>query len=348
MIPIQNVYYMLSYAFQVLNEQGYKNIATEKFNNTAELMAAILAKGIAVQIKRGLGKEYVSQTEPLSVLRGKIDIAESIKTQTVLKKQMICSYDEFTINGTMNRIIKSTAELLLRSDISKTRKKELRKLMVYFVDVEPINLYTIDWNIQYNRNNQTYRLLISICYLVVKGLIQTNSDGNTRLMEFIDEQRMCRLYEKFLLEYYRKEYPEITANASQISWQLDDGIGAMLPVMQTDIMLTYREKVLIIDAKYYTHTTQSRFDKHTLHSNNLYQIFTYVKNKEIELATQPHEVSGMLLYAKTDETVYPNNKYQMSGNQISVKALDLNLDFEGIAAQLNEIVDEHFDLQGRN
>ena len=348
MIPIQNVYYMLSYAFQVLSEQGYKNIATEKFNNTAELMAAILAKGIAVQIKRGLGKEYVSQTEPLSVLRGKIDIAESIKTQTVLKKQMICSYDEFTINGTMNRIIKSTVELLLRSDISKTRKKELRKLMVYFADVEPINLYTVDWNIQYNRNNQTYRLLISICYLVVKGLIQTNSDGNTRLMEFIDEQRMCRLYEKFLLEYYRNEYPEITANASQISWQLDDDMGAMLPVMQTDIMLTYREKVLIIDAKYYTHTTQSRFDKNTLHSNNLYQIFTYVKNKEIEMATQPHEVSGMLLYAKTDETIYPNNKYQMSGNKISVKTLDLNLDFDGIAAQLNEIVDQHFGLQGRN
>lgn len=59
MIPVQNVYYMLSYAFKVLNEQGYKRIATEEFNNTAELMAAILAKGIAVQLKRGLGKEYI-------------------------------------------------------------------------------------------------------------------------------------------------------------------------------------------------------------------------------------------------------------------------------------------------
>ena len=96
MIPIQNIYYMLLYAFQVLNEQGYKNIATEQFNNTAELMAAILAKGITVQIKRGLGKEYIPQTEALSALRGKIDIAESIKTQTILKKQMICSYDEFS------------------------------------------------------------------------------------------------------------------------------------------------------------------------------------------------------------------------------------------------------------
>lgn len=342
MIPIQNIYYMLSYAFQVLNEQGYKNIATEQFNNTAELMATILAKGIAVQIKRGLGKEYISQTESLSALRGKIDITESIKTQTMLKKQMICSYDEFSINGTMNRIIKSTVELLLRSGISKARKKELRKLMVYFGNVEPIDLYTVDWNIQYNRNNQTYRLLISICYLVVKGLLQTNSDGSTRLMDFMDEQRMCRLYEKFILEYFRKEHPEITANASQIPWQLDDDISTMLPIMQTDIMLTYKEKVLIIDTKYYTHTTQSQFNVNTLHSGNLYQIFTYVKNKEIELSAKPHEVSGMLLYAKTDEAVLPNNSYMMSGNKISVKTLDLNLPFKEIAKQLDAIITEHF------
>ena len=66
MIPIQNIYYMLSYAFKVLNEQGYKNMAVEKFDNTAELMAAILSKGIATQIKRGLGKENILETGELS------------------------------------------------------------------------------------------------------------------------------------------------------------------------------------------------------------------------------------------------------------------------------------------
>lgn len=344
MIPIQNIYYMLSYAFQVLNEQGYRSIATEQFHNTAELMAAILSKGIATQIKRGLGKEYISQTETLSSLRGKLDITESIKTQTMLKKQMICTYDEFSVNGNLNRIIKSTVVLLLKSDISAKRKKDLRKLMVYFGDVEVIDLHSVNWNIRYNRNNQTYRMLISVCYLVVNGLLQTNSDGTTKMMDFLDEQRMCRLYEKFILEYYRKEYPKLTVNPSQIPWQLDDGIDAMLPIMQTDIMLSYQEKVLIIDAKYYSNMTQTQFGVHTLHSGNLYQIFTYVKNKEVELASKLHKVSGMLLYAKTDEIIYPDNKYQMSGNKISVRTLDLNLDFTGIAAQLNEIVEEHFGL----
>lgn len=336
---------MLSYAFQVLNEQNYKNIATEQFHNTAELMAAILEKGIKVQLKRGLCKEYIPQVAALTSLRGKIDITESIKTQAMLRKQLICTYDEFSVNCTMNQIVKSTVELLLYSKISKQRKKNLRKLMLYFDEVELIDLHTINWNIKYNRNNQTYRMLISICYLVVKGLLQTQVDGHTKLMDFFDEQRMCRLYEKFILEYYRKEYNgQIIANASQISWQLDNEENSMLPIMQSDIMLQRDGKILIIDAKYYTHSTQVRFDNHTLHSGNLYQIFTYVKNKEYELRDKEHTVAGMILYAKTDEEIYPNNIYQMSGNQITVKTLDLNLPFAEIAEQLDTIVKTYFNL----
>ncbi len=200
----------------------------------------------------------------------------------------------------------------------------------------------VTWHIQYNRNNQTYRMLISICWLLVKGLLQTNSDGSTKLMDFLDEQRMCRLYEKFILEYYKREFPLLNASASQIPWALDDGISDTLPVMQSDIMLTYENRVLIIDAKYYTHTTQVQYDTHSLHSSNLYQIFTYVKNKEAELADQPHEVSGMILYARTDEAIQPDNEYRMSGNRISVRTFDLNRDFSDIAKQLNTFAKEYF------
>jgi 5-methylcytosine-specific restriction enzyme subunit McrC len=309
----------------------------------AELCAAILCKGVSGQLKRGLGREYIEQTEALSTVRGRIDISESIRTQSIHKQQLVCSYDEFSVDSYLNRILKTTMELLLRADIAKTRKKELKKLLVFFGEVNTLDVHLINWNIRYHRNNQTYRMLISVCYLVLKGLLQTNSDGSNKLMDFLDEQRMCRLYEKFILEYYRKEFPKLTVNASQIPWALDDGINDMLPVMQTDIMLSQANKVLIIDAKYYGHTTQTQYDIHTLHSANLYQIFTYVKNKEAELANEPHEVSGMLLYARTDEAVQPDNSYQMSGNKISVRTLDLNREFSEIAAQLNAIVDEHFE-----
>ena len=344
MIPIQNVFYMLSYAFQVLNEQGYKNIATEEFDNVGDLCAAILIKGVSRQLKQGLEREYIEHTEQLSTLRGRIDNTESIKTCSILKRQMVCTYDEFSTNSYMNRIIRTTMELLIRSDISKSRKKELRKLMIFFADVNSLDPYLINWKQRYSRNNQTYRMLISICYLVIKGLLQTNSDGSMHLMDFIDEQRMCRLYEKFILEYYRKEFPQIRAEASQIPWILDDDERNMLPIMQSDVMLECDNKVLIIDAKYYEHNLQSRYDSYSVHSGNLYQIFTYVKNKAEELKDSEKNVSGMLLYAKTDESAQPSSKYRMSGNTIVIETLDLNCDFGEISRQLNAIAGQYLNI----
>ena len=339
MIKIQNIYYMLAYAFQVLREQGYASCETEEFENTADLLSAILVKGVSIQIKRGLGRTYIEQTEPLSCLRGKIDVTESIKQQTLIKQQLVCTYDEFSENTYMNRILKTSMELLLRYDIPKTRKKELRNLLLYFKDVTTLDIHTINWGFRFNRNNQSYQMLMSVCYLLIKGLLQTTADGTVKLMQFIDEQRMCRLYEKFILEYYRKHYPQIKTSASQIGWAVDDGISTMLPTMQSDIMLSYSDKTLIIDAKYYSRTTQVQYDVNTLHSNNLYQIFTYVKNK----AVAGGEVSGMLLYARTDEEIQPDNEYMMSGNKISVKTLNLNCDFSEISVQLNAIADTFLD-----
>ena len=123
MIKIQNIYYMLSYAFQSLREQGYKDVATEEFSNVADLCSEILIRGVTLQIKQGLGRDYISYTERLSSIRGKIDISQSIKTQSMLRKQMVCTYDDLSTNTYMNRIIKTTMCKLLYADINKTRKK---------------------------------------------------------------------------------------------------------------------------------------------------------------------------------------------------------------------------------
>ena len=105
-IRIQNIYYMLAYAFQILQKQGYEDCSVEEFENTADLLSAILARGVSIQVKRGLGRTYIEQTESISSLRGKIEIPESIKQQTFIKKRLVCTYDEFSIDTYMNRILK--------------------------------------------------------------------------------------------------------------------------------------------------------------------------------------------------------------------------------------------------
>lgn len=257
----------------------------------------------------------------------------------MIQNRLVCSYDDFSVNSYMNRIIRTTMEILVKNNISKSRKIQLRKLLVYFSEVEPLEVNSINWNMRYDRNNQTYRMIIAICYLTIKGLLQTSSDGTTKLMDFLDEQRMCRLYEKFILEYYKKEHPQLKTTSSKIQWNVDDDYNDMLPEMKSDIMLSDGEQTLVIDAKYYSHTLQKQFDTYSLHSGNIYQIYAYVKNLD---KNNQGNVSGMLLYAQTDEAILPNNDYRISGNAISVKTLNLDCDFIELRAQLDGIVHNYF------
>lgn len=342
-IFIKNIYYMLSYAFTELKQGGYEDIAAEEFENVHNLLAAILMKGIGKQLKQGLYREYLNYKNDVITVRGKIDIPGTISHQMTRKRMLTCEYDELSENNLLNQILKTTILLLLRhSRVDQKYKDNLKKEMMFFSNVDVLEPKLIRWSaIRFQRNNSTYRMLIGLCQLILEGMLLTTDSGERRLASFFDEQRMNRLYEKFIFEYYTKECPHVKAAAAQIPWALDDSIGTMLPIMQSDIMLTKGNKVLIIDAKYYTHTTQTHYDVHTLHSGNLYQIFTYVKNKDVEFGNRPHTVSGMLLYAATDEAIQPDNSYQMSGNRISVQTLDLNQDFAKISKKLDTIATEY-------
>lgn len=340
MIKIQNIYYMLAYAYQSLSITTNSKVGIEAFEYADDLFANILSKGLARQIKMGLCNDYVSETEELLSPKGKIILSETIRNQVRQKKEVICRLDNYIENTYLNQILKTTAILLLRSpNVSKENRQALKKVLLYFTNVEEINPYRVEWKrLTYNRNNVSYRMLINLCYLIIEGMLMTDDEGNLRLNQFIDDQRMSALYERFILMYYKKHYPHYKVSRSQIPWDSDDGIIDLLPRMKSDIMLEYKGKTLIIDAKYYGESLQTNtmYGNKTVHSNNLYQIYAYVKNKDID---KQGTVSGMLLYARTDGE-NPDNEYRLAGNKISVKTLDLQCDFAFICSQLDSIAEK--------
>jgi 5-methylcytosine-specific restriction enzyme subunit McrC len=338
-ILIKNIYYMLSYAFKNLDNICQYNANCEAFDNIQDLFSVILYKGISNQVKRGLCKEYVELQDKLATVRGKININETIKTNCLSQKKLICEYDEFSENSYYNKVLKSTCLLLLRKgDIKTENKKLLKKILIYLNYVDEIDLKRITWSkISYHRNNATYKMLINICYLVVRGLLMTTDSGDIILNKFLDDQLMHTLYEKFILEYYRTEHSYLEANPSPIKWNLEEESQGIefLPNMKSDITLTNNDKTLIIDAKFYSHSMRTYFDKTSYISSNLYQIFTYVKNKDIH---NTGNVSGVLLYAKTqDEAPTQESTFNMSGNKIGIMILDLNQEFKLIKNKLDEI-----------
>lgn len=340
-ILIKNIYYMLTYAFQTLRRSDFDTVAAEKFENIHDLFAAILGKGVAYQLKQGLYKEYILQTEERTALRGKLNLQETMKNRIRQRQKLFCEYDELSANNLLNQSLKTTMLILLRhGNVKPQRKALLKKNLLLFENVDTVSIKQVRLEkLRYQRNNQNYRMLINICYLVADGLLLSTEKGEVKLAEFLDEQALHRLYEKFILEYYRYHHPEYRANPDVIPWNVDDGVTAHLPNMNTDITLKSGEKTLIIDAKYYAHTMQTVYDIEKIRSDHLYQIFAYVKNLDKE---NTGTVAGMILYAKTQEEIIPGNRYVMGGNIIWVRTLDLNQPFTQIAGQLEKIAEDYF------
>ncbi len=338
-ILIRNIYYMLAYAFQELRQNNYTEIEGEKFDDIYDLFAEIMARGISYQLKQGLYREYVSKNESMPTVRGKIDINGTIANRMRNSQQIACNYDELSENNIYNQIILTTAITLIKhSEVKKEKKAKLKQLILFFQNVQPIDIHSIRWNaLRFDRNNRNYRMLLYICYFIVSEWLMTTEEGKFKMHDFSDDH-MCRLFEKFVLEYYKKHHPELKPCAAQIEWNIDKELSTtnILPIMQTDILLSMGERTMIIDTKYYNKSMQRQYDKSTIHSGNLYQIHTYVTEYD-----EGHmgNVDGMLLYAKTQEEITPDGQIKhKDGNTIYFRTLDLNTDFDTIRKRLDSFV----------
>ena len=65
-----------------------------------------------IELKQGLARDYIVETEPLTKLLGKIEIGESIRTNSMQKMQLVCSYDEYSSNN--SHVLEAVMKLPLK------------------------------------------------------------------------------------------------------------------------------------------------------------------------------------------------------------------------------------------
>ncbi len=334
-IPIQNIYYMLSYAYKNLkiNENILKDSIS--YDNVYNLFARILINILKAIKKRGFYKGYISKNDNLHSPKGKINISESIKTNSLVNKQLNCQFDEFNENVLFNQIIKTTMENLIRNkNVDKSLKKDLKKFLPFFKQINTIDLNDkIFHDLTWNRNNSYYSLAITICELIYTFRLPEDSlKGEILFKDFIKtyEKELANLYENFVFNFFKNELKDVKVYKPHIYWNLGSSqdCDKYLPIMKTDIVLENSHTQLIIDTKFY----KNFLEKGKLNSANLYQISSYIANSDFK-----GEVEGMLLYASLGEDI--NLEYNINGKKIYIKTLDLNQDWQLIDSRLREIAD---------
>lgn len=348
-ISIKNIYWMLAYAFRTINEKNIEKLSSEEFDNIYELFAVMMTNELNKQIKRGLNKDYVSIEENTNVLKGKVLVQKTLRTSKKVNKEIvydkvICEHDDYSVNNYLNQIVKTACIYLIRAKQIKEKKivDKLKKALLYFDGIDEIDKKSINWNtIKYNKYNSSYRMLINISNLILDGLLINKKDGKIEFRNYIDDQKMHKLYEKFILEYYKYHYANLNPSVPQVEWDVEknNDLLYLLPKMQTDITLYSNNKTLIIDAKYYSDMYQNNplFDKEKFKSNNLYQIYTYVKNEDKNMTGN---VIGMLMYVKTNKNDKQWVEYIMGKNKIVITNLDFSKDFDEVKKHLNMVAEK--------
>jgi 5-methylcytosine-specific restriction enzyme subunit McrC len=161
-----------------------------------------------------------------------------------------------------------------------------------------------------------------------------------------DEITFPSLFERFVRNFYQLNLKEdYEVKTDRLYWH--DELGCpLVPSMQTDITIVERRpphRRLIIDTKYSTTTlAATRFEALRFKSENLYQLYAYLRTQEQE--SEAHRCAqGMLLYPTTSQDL--NEPMSVQGHRINIATVDLSKEWETIEKRLSDLVKSAYGQQ---
>jgi 5-methylcytosine-specific restriction enzyme subunit McrC len=340
-IPIRNVYYLLCYAWDKLDERDIVSVEPVEGQRVIDLLARVLVSGVTHLLKRGLDRGYITESEDTKYLRGKVDLTETVKRNLLACRQAHCHFDDLSYDVLHNQILKAAVHLLIRNeDIAENTRKDCISIFRRLNDVSDISISSLSFRaIQLNKHNQFYEFLLNICELILANHLPTQESGVSKFRDFDqDEIRMRTVFEAFVRNFYKKEQSEYRVSSEWIEWNVEPqnpDSKLFLPKMLTDVSLASDNRYIILDTKFTPHALRSRNERQTLHSPNLYQIHAYLQNKRPQLTGKQH-LAGILLYPTTSTEL--DLEYHMGDVDIRVVTVDLAADWRAIHNRLLEIL----------
>lgn len=328
-IPIRNLYYLLCYAWDALEERELIDVGAESEpRDTVNLLGRVLGNGVRTLMRRGFERGYCEHEDELRGIRGRVIVEPTVRRQLPMLGRAMCRFDELEHDTLANRIVRATLVSLARSPlIDRDLGREMSGIARMFRDVRPHRIAAMDFNrVILHRNNRHYAFVLQICELLHATLMPDETGAGRQFRDFTrDRAQMAGLFERFVFNFYVHHCEEIAdcdVRRATIPWDgggVDDNSKAVLPQMRTDICLMRNGQPLVIDCKFYGDAFQYLHGTKKLNSGNLYQLFSYVQNAAVLEGWS--EVEGMLLYPETGGAF----EYEFRLGNVRVRAVSVDL-----------------------
>jgi 5-methylcytosine-specific restriction enzyme subunit McrC len=347
-IPVANVYYLLCYAWNKLEESDTIKVEPTQSTELVDLFARVLINGLEHLLKKGVDRGYVVHSEEGHVLRGKLNLQATLKRSLLSRGQVHCDYDDLSYDVLHNQIVKAMLARLRRTnDIKRENRSKLVDLWQRLPEVRSIKLTKqMFGNVQLHRNNYIYDFLLRTCELLFDNLLPTHEVGAWRFRSFLQGDGMPALFESFVRNFYKREMPSVCGNEfvkverENISWRyaaISEGSARMLPKMQTDVCITRKTQKTIVECKFTADPLRAGQygGLPKLIEGHLYQLNSYLDNLSDEpLNNQCHAI---LLYPLASRPIALDYS-RPRGQRISVRTLDLMQEWRGIHRDLLSLI----------
>lgn len=179
--------------------------------------------------------------------------------------------------------------------------------------------------VRLHRNNRSYQLLMDVCEMIFDNLLPDESRQGSRFRDFIrDERRMRLLFQKFVTSFYQRRQNDFKVVAEAFPWHnavQEHAEPIALPWLRTDIVLTSKQRKVVIDTKFTSRPFESYFGGQTLRASHLFQLFGYMQNIDWRDDGQ-REICGILLYPAVAASF--SLSWRIHG--MTMRAVSLNLD----------------------
>jgi 5-methylcytosine-specific restriction enzyme subunit McrC len=301
----------------------------ETFEGDTDLLAAmvqLLGRNLDLAFAQGLRRDYEARAEPLRAVRGRIDIAATMRHPGVIT-ELPCRYEEHTANFELNRVLLAATERALQiSGVDAMDRRRLHRHLELMgdaaVDAEPFSLANIDaWTPSYL--DRHYEPAVRTAALLLRNLSMGDRPGEHPSTTFVVD--MNRLVESFLTrELARRVRGKLTLHG-QYPTTLD---AERYIHIRPDIVLeSDRRPVLVADIKYKTVA-----DITDAATSDLFQLAAYAQVLGVATGVLITVVGAPIMREPVERL-----RVRGSGIDLHVWPIDLSGDHREIDSQLDRL-----------
>jgi len=198
----------------LLEESGHEGFidageaeVEESPESICDLLAWLFARRLRHQLGMGLAQEYIGIRDDLPLVRGRIDFARQSTVHFGRPDVIACSWDEFTPDTPLARLLRCAAEVLLECVRLPGAAADLRDALAMFDEVEsvpPVQAVASAAGIRWSRLNARWRPCHDLALAVLTGQGREMHAGSNGSFVFLID--MNRLFEDYCLRWLEKTF----------------------------------------------------------------------------------------------------------------------------------------------